>query len=195
MHGLSRSLFEEYIFNNYCDKITDKVISFCRGHKDYLLEQLSDDVTYINDVELEDINVKLIRISDTPGTSIDFDIVICHELTCSCYIARYKDHDSYGIDKLWLTISCKGDIAKALNDFRITCVDFYDKSKPLKSLDCDMVPIYNRDTYDLVANEILSKYYSFKNSLPERIDIEKLAHNMGLSIIYRRISTTGTIFG
>lgn len=195
MYSLSKSLFEEYIFNNYYDQISNKVISFCCAHKEYLLEQLSSDITCINGIELEDIDTVFIRISENTGTSIDFDIVICPEITCYCYLSKYRDNDSFGINKLWLTISCKGDIAKSLRDFKVTYVDFYDKTEPSKPLDCDMVPVYNKDTYDIVANEILSKYYSFNNSLPERIDIEKLAQKMGLNIIYRKISRAGNIFG
>lgn len=112
----------------------------------------------------------------------------------SYYNKFYKEYDSDSIYTTWLRVTCTGNFGdKTLDNFKIKNIEEYFKKGSNKPLDGDLVPI--GDKYDEVAEAFLLKYYPEGLNEDKPIDLNKLIANMGLKIIYKRITKDLSVFG
>ncbi len=150
--------FIEYLQNDdrCSDSIYNKIFEYCNYHKKLLCEKCDGyDVYRVVGVEDIDLDYKQVWIDDTPGTIIDFDIAIEVFAEVEGVSGKHHDHDSYTAT-FWVLVSCRGDLAKRMNDYAVIRVDEFDsRSKPKKPLSGDMVIIIKNEEYDRYADEIL----------------------------------------
>ena len=190
--------FLEYLQNdNRCsDTIYNKIFEYCNYHKELLCEKCDGyDVYRVVGVEDIDLDYKQVWIDDTPETIIDFDIAIEVSAEVEGVSGKHHDHDSY-TSTFWVLVSCRGDLAKRMNDFAVIRVDEFDsRSKPKKPLSGDMVPIIKNEEYDRYADEILFKYYPEAINDNAAVNAETLAKRMGYAIKEANLSKDGSVFG
>ncbi len=189
-----KNLFLEYIYERFGEAIQKSVLRFILKNKQRVEDKLPNQYTlgYIN---MEDIDYKTVRIDAKADSRIDFDIVVVPELDCSIKNSRNNDYDRELVNDIWLSISCSGDIAKELKDFRIIEVNEYSPSKPQKPLADDLVPIISKADYEKYATEMLEKFYPESLESPQVINAEELAQRMNLQVIKRAIKEDRSVFG
>lgn len=185
--------FIEYLKENKYEEFSRKALSFCIYHRDIFEDIFSGQrVGYIS---IEDISFISVNIEDFPGDRIAFDVLIDPEVDCQLILPG-DDRETQSTNKVWLLCSCAATIGSKLSDFRIGYVQEYTgKNKSEKPLNGDMVPIIKRADYESVAEEMISKYYPEALQTPMKIDPSAFAAKMGLSVVDRRITKNGSIFG
>lgn len=182
--------------DKYYDTIYDAVFSFCCGHKNNIVLDHADgyDISRIASIEDATLNYQNVFIDDKGNSNIEFDIGIEVELECEGVSGKYHDHDSYS-SSFWVIVSCRGNLDKKLDDFKIYAVEEYSRSKPTKPLSGDMIPFIKREDYHHYAEELLSKYYPEALNGATQVDVYKLASNMGLKVYDVSLSEYCSIFG
>lgn len=110
----SRS-FKEYVSNRFYNEIFDAVAEYISDNADDLDLRLYR-IRRSGEIELQDIYVRTVSVSDLPGSAISFDVALEAEL--------YVHEADYHYDKTegcrqWFMLRCHGDLACSLDDFAI----------------------------------------------------------------------------
>ncbi len=189
--------FLEYLQNDvFYNKIYRSVLSFCRSHKDFVIDKSREDISYIRDIDDDDIELeyKQVWIENKKYPIIEFDIAV--DVTCSFsgVYGRHRDIDRFSAS-FWVLVSCTGSMVDKLTTFKITSVEDYTRYHRSRPLNGDLVPIISKDKYDEYATELLSMYYPEALKSPIKIDVDLLANRMGLTVLNHSISLTKTVFG
>jgi len=186
--------------DRFFEKISESVFWWCTENLKLLHEKLDGSQTVSKIVEVEDVDLdfKQVWIDCKANSKIEFDIAIEVDVSVIGYCARNRDREQYSA-RIWVNVNCTGSLIKKLDDFNIVNVDEYDKTKPKKPLDGDLVPVMSASTYETYANEILEKYYYPSHpeakTNPIAINVVELAERMNLMIRYHSISENQSIFG
>jgi len=107
-----------------------------------------------------------------------------------------RHNDRYDQKPLWFKLSCTGDLACNLDNFKILGVREYDiRSKNNKPLSDSLVPIINREQLEETARDFLERYYSEALREPMAIEPAVLAERMKLSIDLKHITSDFSVFG
>lgn len=138
-------------------------------------------------VELQDATIERVYVSDLPGMKVAFDVGLQLEVLIKEDDYHYDETD---VNYPWIRISCEGDLSKALDDWRITNVEPFDKKNaPFNSLSDALVPYIKHDDLETAATLFLKEFYpealeiTKRGTPPVWVDPEVLAERLGLKIV------------
>lgn len=173
--------------------------------EDYIRENASDlglktnRVHRIGMIELQDITIQRVYISDLPGMKLAFDVGLELEVVIKEDDYHYDETD---INYPWIRISCVGDLSKALDDWKIVHIEPFDrKDASCNSLSDALVPYIRHDELENIATSFLEDFYpealeiTERGTLPVWVDPELLAKRLQLKIMPHRIREDSSIFG
>lgn len=153
----------------------------------------------VGDLELQDATIERVYVSDLPGMKVAFDVGVELEVLIKEDDYHYDETD---IKYPWIRISCEGDLSKALDDWKITNVEPFDKKNaPFNSLSDALVPYIKHDDLDKAATLFLKEFYPEALEITKRgkppvwVDPKVLAERLGLKIKSQRIREDASVFG
>ncbi|MCM3761062.1 helix-turn-helix domain-containing protein [Alkalihalobacillus oceani] len=184
--------FKEYVKSRFYNELYLATEDFVEDNIDNLDLRLRN-VHRVGEVSLADMEIKFVSINDLPGMKIGFDVVVEGEIEVSEGDYHY---DEFNQCFQWFSLSCTGDLAHNLDDFKITFVSVYNqKDKIDNPLSDALVPYIRSENLDAIANDFLRKYYPEALKTPMAIDPKKLAEDMGLKVELKNITKDYSIFG
>lgn len=187
----SRS-FKEYISNHFYNEFYKAIYAFIEQNKDNLNLRLYK-VRTIDNIELDDIDVKFVDICDQPKMAISFDVGIEAEILVS---ENDRHNDRTDEVKQWFLLSCSGDLDVNLDNLEISNIcEYNSKNKSAKPLTDSLSPVISSNQLEAVAKDFLERYYQEALYTPMYIDPTVLAERMGLSIKRRQITEDCSVFG
>ncbi len=150
-------------------------------------------------VELQDATIERVYVSDLPGMKVGFDVGLELEILIKEDNYHYDETD---VNYPWIRISCEGDLSKALDDWKITNIESFDKKNaPFNSLSDALVPYIKHDELEKAATLFLKEFYpealeiTESGTPPVWVDPELLAERLDLKIISQRIREDASVFG
>ena len=153
----------------------------------------------VGDVELQDATIERVYVSDLPGMKVAFDVGLELEVLIKEDDYHYDETD---VNYPWIRISCEGDLSKALDDWKITNIESFDKKNaPFNSLSDALVPYIKHDDLEKAATLFLKEFYpealeiTKRGTPPVWVDPEVLADRLGLKIMSQRIREDASVFG
>lgn len=190
--------FTEYVKNRFDNE-------FWKISEKYIEDNISkinineNKIHKLGEYEISDVRIEHIWVEDMPNMDIKFKVAL------SIYVEIQDGdyhYDNYDDKIIWILAECQGNLEKNLDDFEIK--DYYEYSGKgiLKNaLDDSLVPYIQYEDLELVAEEILKKYYpeSLKimpmGKQPIWVDPIEFTKRVGLKIKTQTIRKDGTVFG
>jgi len=147
-----------------------------------------------DDAVLSQIALKRVYAYDTPGNTIEFDVIVVAQ------IDLYKfSYDELIEDKAgeWLRVSCEVELDDGLYGFAIAGIAVYNyrHNRRRGLLTDSLVPVIYADELEKHAEAILREFYPEALRKPQKIDVRVLADRMGLTIEDTHLSRNGMVFG
>jgi hypothetical protein len=189
--GSNRS-FTDYVANRFYNELFAAIQNYVTENNDNLDLRLYR-VKNIGGIELSDIEVKFVSVSDLPDMKIEFDVAVEAELE-----VRESDYhyDESEICRQWFMLKCSGDLACNLDDLKISSVNIYtSKNKQAKPMSDSLVPLIQSEELEAVATDFLRRHYPEALKTPMAVEPQKLAKNMGLNVIVKNITKDFSVFG
>lgn len=189
--GSNRS-FTDYVANRFYNELFAAIQNYVIENNDNLDLRLYR-VKNIGGIELSDIEVKFVSVSDLPDMKIEFDVAVEAELE-----VRESDYhyDESEICRQWFIFKCFGDLACNLDDLKISSVNIYtSKNKQAKPMSDSLVPLIQSEELEAVATDFLRRHYPGALKTPMAVEPQKLAMNMGLNVIVKNITKDFSVFG
>ncbi|SHF37063.1 ImmA/IrrE family metallo-endopeptidase, partial [Caloramator proteoclasticus] len=184
--------FKDYVAERFYNEIFATIQNYVIENKDTIDLWLYR-VRNIGEIELSDIEVKFVSVSDLPEMKIEFDIVVEAELEVRESDYHYDESENC---RQWFQLKCSGDLKCNLDDFIIYSVtDYTSKNKQPKPMSDSLVPFIYSEQLESVATEFLRKNYPEALKTPMAVDPQLLAEKMGLKIEIRDITKDFTVFG
>lgn len=186
-------LLLNYLSSKYYEYFRKSIRSFLWKNVDLLEEKISGKI--ISSFSIFDLDFKGMKLSYSDNDVVNIEVNLSPEIEAITRLPS-DDSDSEPIDNLWLSCFCQCKISDSFSDFKILDVDQYYCSFRAKNiLSHSLVPIIKKEDITKYSDKILKKFYptAFTNSNP--IEVITLAHNKGLSVIYRRIKEDLSVFG
>ena len=150
----SRS-FTEYVENALDNKLWEALEQHFERVSPAALGLHPRKVNKIGEVELDNMEIKFVNVSDLPGTAVAFDVVleasiIVHDADC-----HHNDNSDYACQ--WFVLKCRGDLACGLQDMVISpSIEIYNKrSRPSRPMSDSLVPIISNEQLDKEATNFL----------------------------------------
>lgn len=185
--------FTSYIKSKFYNELFAAVQGFVSENIDILTLRLQV-VEDIDEVNVEDFEIKQVYIDDQPEMRINFEILV--EAYLEVWYAYRKKVDEPEAAQQWFQIGCSGDLSKNFTDFEIEAVDTYNnKPRPKNRMTENLVPVFGKDNMESVAKSFLYRHYSHALSKPIKLDPYLLADNMGLTILEKQIFNDMSVFG
>ncbi|TDT71554.1 helix-turn-helix protein [Hypnocyclicus thermotrophus] len=184
--------FRDYVADRFENEMYAAIQSYATDNYNNLDLQLYR-VRKIGGIELSDIEVKFVSVSDLPDMEIEFDVVVGVELE-----VREADYhyDESEYCSQWFTLKCSGNLECNLNDFAILSVaEYTNKNKQPKPMSDALVPIIYKNQLEEIATQFLKDYYPKALLQPMPVDPMELAKGMGLNIEVRNITKDCSVFG
>ena len=183
--------FQEYIEKNFSAVLEESAEEYLYDHAGTLQVEREKDIT-LRDIDFSEVEVHRVWTEDSPGTEIDFAVII------RAYYQgyggnKYGESDDY---VEWIQMDCKGDLSNNLRDFRVFDMSEYDyRNKPDKTLSEGLVPYMKRTELEFYAKQLLDAFWPelYKDHIP--VEPETLAKRMGLKVFERRLTSDCSIFG
>ena len=147
-----------------------------------------------DEAALSDFDIITIDITDSPGNSILFDVIVSAEVEIAETVRRNRETD--GIEQ-WFRISCRADLDDGIQNFQINSVSIYNKYRESKlgRLSEYLVPIIEKEQFDDVATEFLNEFCPEALSTPMPIPVDEVVKRMGLKVKEIQLTKHFTIFG
>ena len=189
--GSNRS-FTDYVANRFYNELFAAIQNYVTENNDNLDLRLYR-VKNIGGIELSDIEVKFVSVSDLPDMKIEFDVAVEAELE-----VRESDYhyDESEICRQWFIFKCFGDLACNLDDLKISSVNIYtSKNKQAKPMSDSLVPLIQSEELEAVATDFLRRHYPEALKTPMAVEPQQLAMNMGLNVIVKNITKDFSVFG
>ena len=189
----SVSSFRDVIANMYYNDLFDELSEYIEDNPDKL-ESNSYRVQSPDEAALSDFDIIMIDITDSPGNSILFDVIVSAEVEIAETVRRNRETD--GIEQ-WFRISCRADLDDGIQNFQINSVSIYNKYRESKlgRLSEYLVPIIEKEQFDDVATEFLSEFCPEALSTPMPIPVDEVVKRMGLKVKEIQLTKHFTIFG
>ena len=184
--------FTDYVADRFENNLFNAIQSYVEENYDRLDLRLYR-IRNIGGIELSDIEVKSLSVSDLPDMRIECHVVVAAELE-----VRESDYhyDETEYCTQWFMLKCSGDLDSNLDDFLISSVaEYTSKNRTSKPLSDSLVPIITKDELETVATDFLRRYYPEAIKSPIAVEPHILAKKMGLSIIVRDITKDFSVFG
>ena len=184
--------FTDYVasrFYNDFYSVIEKYIEESIGSLDLNLRSIKN----MGQVNLSEIEVKLVSVNDLPDMKIEFDVIVDAEIE----VAEGDYHyDNFEQCNHWFLLHCSGDLACNLDDFTISSVTEYtSKNKQPKPMSDSLVPIIYKEQLESVATDFLRRHYPETLKTPMAIEPQVLAEKMGLTVEMREITKDFSVFG
>ena len=183
--------FQEYIEKNFSAVLEESAEEYLYDHAGTLQVEREKDIT-LRDIDFSEVEVHRVWTEDSPGTEIDFAVII--KAHYQGYGGnKYGESDDY---VEWIQMDCKGDLSNNLRDFRVFDMSEYDyRNKPDKTLSDGLVPYMKRTELEFYAKQLLDAFWPelYKGHIP--VEPEALAGRMGLKVFERRLTSDCSIFG
>jgi hypothetical protein len=185
--------FRDVIENRFYNFIEKAVAEYVSDNLDRL-DLRSYHVRDADSVELAELTIKRVDVSDAAGTAIRFDVITEAELVVS---QRYHSDVETDDASEWFRVSCQADLDGGLRNFEIIAVNVYTSSKRgSDSLTDDLVPVIAKEQFDSIAEAFLRDCgFGEAINTPMPIPVREVAAKMGLTIKETRLSRYFTIFG
>jgi len=176
----SVSSFRDVIANVYYNELFDELTEYIEDNPDKL-ESNSYRVQSPDEAALSDFDIITIDITDSPGNSILFDVIVSAEVEIAETVRRNRETD--GIEQ-WFRISCRADLDDGIQNFQIKSVSIYNKYRESKlgRLSEYLVPIIEKEQFDNVATEFLNEFCPEALSTPMPIPVDEVVKRMGLKV-------------
>lgn len=189
----SVSSFRDVIANMYYNELFDELSEYIEDNPDKL-ETNSYRVQSPDEAALSDFDIITIDITDSPGNSILFDVIVSAEVEIAETVRRNRETD--GIEQ-WFRISCRADLDDGIQNFQIKSVSIYNKYRESKlgRLSEYLVPIIEKEQFDDVATDFLSEFCPEALSTPIPIPVDEVVKRMGLKVKEIQLTKHFTIFG
>lgn len=184
--------FKDYVNNKCYNDIENAIIDYLKDHGDFVCRGLSHFRDYIS-CEYDSHEVKSVYIQNHSETKIACRVDV--EVTLNCrWDSRYDielEQKTYR-----LILHCDVDLGSPQFVFAIKEISSYNPNlKFVDMLDGQLVPYIKKEKYEEVAEQILQKYYPEALQKPMKVDMAKLANNIGLNIEYVSINSEKNIYG
>ena len=184
--------FTDYVasrFYNDFYSVIEKYIEESIGSLDLNLRSIKN----MGQVNLSEIEVKLVSVNDLPDMKIEFDVIVDAEIE----VAEGDYHyDNFEQCNHWFLLHCSGDLACNLDDFTISSITEYtSKNKQPKPMSDSLVPIIYKEQLESVATDFLRRHYPEALKTPMAIEPQVLAEKMGLTVEMREITKDFSVFG
>ena len=139
----SVSSFRDVIANMYYNDLFDELSEYIEDNPDKL-ESNSYHVQSPDEAVLSDFDIITIDITDSPGNSVLFDVIVSAEVEIAEIVRRNRETD--GIEQ-WFRISCKADLDDGIQNIQIMSVSIYNKYRESKlgRLSEYLVPIIEKE--------------------------------------------------
>lgn len=184
--------FKDYVNSKCYNDIENAIIDYLKDHGDFVCRGLSHFRDYIS-CEYDSHEVRKVFVQNQSDTKITCTVDVEVTLNCS-WDSRYDielEQKTY-----WLTLRCNVDLGSIPFTFAIKEISSYNpKSKPEEMLNEQLIPYIKKEKYEEVAEKILQKYYPEALQKPMKVDMAKLANNIGLNIEYVSINGEKNIYG
>lgn len=159
--------FTDYVasrFYNDFYSVIEKYIEESIGSLDLNLRSIKN----MGQVNLSEIEVKLVSVNDLPDMKIEFDVIVDAEIE----VAEGDYHyDNFEQCNHWFLLHCSGDLACNLDDFTISSVTEYtSKNKQPKPMSDSLVPIIYKEQLESVATDFLRRHYPEALKTPMAIE-------------------------
>lgn len=180
--------FESYIRGHYQEQYIDYLTnSLCNG-----LLPFTGLITDPDFVTLDKAEIVSVRFYQDQNHAVQVDTVIRANVVLSEY--HGPQFDRYEED-----FCISGTVIFPYNG----CVHFdlfqeihiYHPSEKMSPLSPYLIPYIRSEEYDIKAEEILLDYYPEAFLSPKKINAEVLAERLGLSVLYLKMTTDGSILG
>lgn len=190
--------FADYVKRKCYNGLFSAAEDYIRENADSM-DYRSSRVHRMGVVELQDVTIKRVYVSDLPGMKVAFDVGLELEVLIKEDDYHYDETD---VKYPWIRISCEGNLSKALDDWRITNVEPFDKKNAqFNSLSDALVPYIKHDDLEKAATLFLKEFYPEALEITKRgtppiwVDPEVLAERLGLKIMSQRIREDASVFG
>ena len=185
--------FQDYVTSRFEDEIfqaVEKFVSVNRLKPEFTTKKIS----YPSSTVLDRIWIKSVAVNDLPKMEIEFIVTVEAQIDLQVVRGQWDDFDECFP---WIQLKCRGDLDQSLDDFEVTGIRTFDKSKPApRPLDDALVPYLKKENYEEEVRTFLKRnHYSEMLLEPQAIDPLLLAQRMGLTVLRRTISQDYSIFG
>ena len=191
--------FSDYVKSKCYNGLFDAAKEYFDEHWDEM-DLHSSRVRHITAAVIIDATIQRVYVTDRPGDGIAFDVGLELEIAVSA-----ADHHTDSDDTCyqWLRISCEGDLAIGLDDWRVTNIGVYQKrsSLPQNSMSDALVPDIRYEQLEDVAARFLEEHFKEALQIPRAgqapvyVDPLVLAERLGLSVRTGHIREDASIFG
>ena len=188
----NKTSFHQYVQNKLYDAIFRGVDAYVKENSDRL-DLTSRRIYDIEEVYLEDIEIKHVNVEDKEGMRVDFFPIVNATVAFSGRGKYDVEEDSKDI---YFRLHCTGDLSKHMEDFTIRSIEEFNSRRQMShALSDGLVPYIKTERLEEYAERILEKYYpeALKGTNP--VDANRLAHNMGLEVHRATLTEDGSIFG
>ena len=115
--------FADYVKRKCYNGLFSAAEEYIRENADSM-DLRTSHVHRIGVVELQDATIERVYVSDLPRMRVAFDVGLELEVLIKEDDYHYDETD---VNYPWIRISCEGDLSKALDDWRITNIESFDK--------------------------------------------------------------------
>ena len=185
--------FQDYVTSRFEDEIYQAVEKFVSANR-LKPEFTTKKISYPSSTALDRIWIKSVTVNDLPKMEIEFIVTVEAQIDLQVVRGQWDDFDECFP---WIQLKCRGDLDQSLDDFEVTGIRTFDKSKPApRPLDDALVPYLKKENYEEEVRTFLKRnHYSEMLLEPQAIDPMQLAQRMGLTVLRRTISQDYSIFG
>lgn len=171
--------FTDYVADRFENELFDIIQSYV-SESNLEIDLRLYRVRTIGGIELSDLKVKSVSISDLPDMKIEFDVVVEAELDVRDSDYHYDETENC---TQWFILKCSGDLDCNLDDFKISSIKEYTgKNKQSKPMSDSLVPIITKDDLENVATDFLRRHYPEALKTPIAVEPHVLAEKIGLTM-------------
>jgi hypothetical protein len=187
------SSFRDVIEDMFYNDIFNALSAFIEDNPSRL-ESNSYRVQSPDEAALSDFKIQFVDITESEEDGVFFDVVVSAEVEIAETVRRTRETD--GIEQ-WFRVSCTAELEDGIQDFRISDIQVYSKSRRSKqnNLSEYLVPIIYKEYLDNVAEKFLAKYYPEALTEPMPVPSREVAKRMGLDVQEVHITKTCSVFG
>ncbi|CCI63033.1 hypothetical protein SDSE_1539 [Streptococcus dysgalactiae subsp. equisimilis AC-2713] len=186
--------FEKLLQSNYYNELYKPIYKYIRKNDSDICikSHVLKDITFKS---LVDFRINRVLSRKIKGDFIESELQIIAEL-------EINGHTKYGYEsdssELWLRVTVVYKLANGLNDFSVCKIVQFNSSDYVRDelgLSLEFVPYLRAKDLDIVAENILRKYYPDALQVPMALPVNEYISNIGLSKIEGKLTKDGSIFG
>lgn len=118
--------FQDYVTSRFEDEIFQAVEKFVFANR-LKPEFTTNKISYPSSTVLDRIWIKSVTVNDLPKMEIEFIVTVEAQIDLQVVRGQWDDFDECFP---WIQLKCRGDLDQNLDDFEVTGIRIFDKSKP-----------------------------------------------------------------